>query len=181
MNLTPLFLPLEKASLLDPVSDTVATKLRSALDGSPVDGLLRGTFVGHPMHPILAYSAVGTWSSAVLLDLTGGNAEAARLLIGAGLIAAPTAIATGWATWSTLTREQRRVGLIHAGSNAVAAGLFAASYRRRSKAVNSTPDKTAKALALAGFTVAGVAGALGGHLGFNMGGGVAARAVAAGV
>lgn len=182
MNLTPLFQPLEKASFLDPVSNAVASKLRSALEGSPVDGLLRGTFVGHPMHPIMAYTSVGLWSSAVYLDLTGGAPDAARRLIGAGVLTAPTALVTGWATWSTLTSKQRRVGLFHASTNGVALGLFAASYRRRSKdPENTPPDSTSKALALAGFTIAGLGGALGGHLGYNMGGGVAARALPAGV
>lgn len=183
MNLTPLFHPLEKATFLDPVSDPVAGKLRSALEGTKVDGLLRGTFVGHPMHPIMAYSSVGLWTSAVFLDVTGGDSAAARRLIGAGLVTAPTALVTGWATWSTLNAEQRRVGLIHASTNAVALALFTASYRRRAKAADasSPPDTTSKALALAGFAVAGLGGALGGHLGYNMGAGVAARAFPAGV
>ncbi|MGB6181573.1 MAG: DUF2231 domain-containing protein [Rhodococcus sp. (in: high G+C Gram-positive bacteria)] len=182
MNLTTVFQPFEKASLLDSVSDPIASGLRSLLDGSPVDGLLRGTFIGHPMHPIMAYSSVGLWSSAVLLDLTGGNAAASQRLIGAGLVTAPTALATGWATWSTLNAEQRRVGLVHASTNAVALSLFAASYRRRAKAPTATaPDTTSKALALAGIAVASLGGALGGHLGFNMGAGVASRAKPAGV
>ncbi len=195
MDLTALFRPFEKASLLDRVSDPVAARLRSVLSDTPVDGLLRGTFVGHPMHPIMAYSSVGLWSSAVFLDVTGRSPDAARTLIGAGLVTAPTALATGWATWSTLTREQRRVGLVHASTNAVAIGLFTASYKRRAATAATAagvaveaapsavpePDATAKALALAGFAVAGLGGALGGHLGYNMGAGVSTRAVAAGV
>ena len=182
MNLTALFQPFEKASFLDPVSDAISGRLRSVLEGTPVDGLLRGTFVGHPMHPIMAYSSVGLWSSAVFLDLTGGNGAASRRLIGAGLVTAPTALVTGWATWSTLNEQQRRVGLVHAGTNAVALTLFAASYKRRAKdPVASPPDTTSKALALAGFAVAGLGGALGGHLGYNMGAGVSARALPAGV
>ncbi|MGA9871927.1 MAG: DUF2231 domain-containing protein [Rhodococcus sp. (in: high G+C Gram-positive bacteria)] len=182
MNLTAMFKPFENASILDPISDAVARKLRSVLDGSPIDGLLRGTFVGHPMHPIMAYSSVGLWTSAVYLDFAGTDGQAARRLIGAGLLTAPTALITGWATWSTLTEQQRRVGLVHASTNAVAIGLFAASYRRRAKdPANAAPDATSKALALAGFTVVGLGGALGGHLGYNMGGGVAARALPAGV
>ncbi|MGN7135012.1 DUF2231 domain-containing protein [Rhodococcoides corynebacterioides] len=185
MDLIALFRPFEKASLLDRVSDPVAARLRSVLSDTPVDGLLRGTFVGHPMHPIMAYSSVGLWSSAVFLDVTGRNPDAARTLLGTGLVTAPTALVTGWATWSTLTREQRRVGLVHASTNAVAIGLFAASYKRRAAAasteVEAAPDATAKALALAGVAVAGLGGALGGHLGYNMGAGVSTRAVAAGV
>ncbi|MFC7961859.1 DUF2231 domain-containing protein [Rhodococcoides kroppenstedtii] len=195
MDLTALFRPFEKASLLDRVSDPVAARLRSVLSDTPVDGLLRGTFVGHPMHPIMAYSSVGLWSSAVFLDVTGRSPDAARTLIGAGLVTAPTALATGWATWSTLTREQRRVGLVHASTNAVAIGLFTASYKRRAATAPTAPgvaveaapsavpepDATAKALALAGFAVASLGGALGGHLGYNMGAGVSTRAVAAGV
>jgi uncharacterized membrane protein len=181
MNLTALFEPAEEASILDPVSDAVASTLRSALDGTAVDGILRGTFIGHPIHPIAAYSTVGMWSSAVFLDLTGGSGDAARRLLGAGLVTAPAALITGWATWSTLTREQRRVGLIHASTNAVALGLFTASYRRRAKSPDSPADTRSKALALGGFAVAGIGGALGGHLGYNMGAGVAARAVPAGI
>lgn len=181
MNLTKAFDPFERAALLDPISDPLASRLRSILDGTPVDGLLRGTFIGHPLHPVMAYTTVGLWSSAVFLDITGGDDVAVRRLIGAGVLTAPTALVTGWATWSTLTREQRRVGLFHAGTNAAALGLFAASYRRRARTPHEPADTTSKALALAGFAVAGLGGVLGGHLGFSMGAGMSARAVPAGV
>ena len=42
MDLTALFRPFEKASLLERVSDPVAARLRSVLSDTPVDGLLRG-------------------------------------------------------------------------------------------------------------------------------------------
>lgn len=170
MNIASVFRITEKATFLDPVSDPLSRTLRKVLDGTAVDGLLRGEWLDHPVHPVAASATAGFWSGAVLLDVLGKNPDAARTLIGAGLVTAPTALITGWSDWSVLDSRQRRVGMIHAGTNVVALNLFLASYRRRAKDAEGTePDATAKALALGGVAMAGLGGALGGHLAYAMG------------
>jgi hypothetical protein len=91
--------------------------------------VLRGDWLGHAVHPLLTDLVLGTWTSASLLDLFGGteSSAAAQRLIGAGLLAVgPTAWA-GWAEWSAAGPRDQRVGLVHAVTNALAIGLYAAS------------------------------------------------------
>jgi hypothetical protein len=37
---------------------------------------LHGTWLGHPLHPMLVQAAAGTWLSASILDLSGGDDRA---------------------------------------------------------------------------------------------------------
>lgn len=154
-------LRLEGASALDAPVRAVEPLARTAF-GSGVRGyLLRGDWLGHAVHPLLTDVAVGSWLSAGFLDLLGGTrAEAAaRRLVGAGvLVAAPTAW-TGWAEWSTASVRDKRLGLVHAVTNGVAIGLYAASWlaRRRHRGGG-------RRLAFAGATAAGAGAYLGGHL-----------------
>lgn len=130
---------------------------------------LRGEWLGHALHPTLTDVAIGTWVSASVLDLFRGPdaAGAARMLVGAGvLVAGPTAW-TGWAEWSAVPARDKRVGLVHAVTNGVAIGVYAASWvaRRRGR------HRSGARLALAGAALSGFGAYLGGHL-------VAARGVA---
>jgi uncharacterized membrane protein len=133
--------------------------------------VLGGKWLGHPIHPALVMIPIGTWSSAVALDLAGHQPAAARRLIALGTAAAPAAIATGWSDWSTLNTVQRRVGLLHAGANATAVILFSLSYWRRKTAT----DAFARRTALLGLLAAGGGGAIGGHLVYRLGANVTAN------
>lgn len=156
---------LESASFLDGESNAINKVLKPALDRSAVGTLLRGGWIGHPIHPALVNVTVGAWTSAVVLDVFGRQSTAAKHLIGVGLVSAPATIATGWADWSTMNTRQRRVGLIHAGSNATGVFLFLGSYLRR----RTTTDVTSKALAVAGLAAVSVGGFIGGHLAYATG------------
>ncbi len=164
MTLPGVMNSLESASFLDKTSVAIKDLLKPALDGNPVGGLLRGSWIGHPIHPALVTVTVGAWTSAVVLDLTGRDTKAAQRLIGLGLVSAPATIATGWADWSTRGTRARRVGLIHAGSNAAGVFLFLGSYLRR----RTRTDGIATGLAVAGLAAAGVGGVIGGHLAYSV-------------
>ena len=69
---------------------------------------------------------------------------------------------------------QRRVGLIHALTNATGIALTVASFRRRRCAPESSTSSVA--LSLAGLGMIGVGGVLGGHLAYALGMGVSPRA-----
>ena len=75
---------------LDGPTKMLAKAVRSLKAPANVDEALSGTWLGHPVHPLLILLPMGSWTSAVLLDWLGGeDAEtAADLLIGAGLAAA---------------------------------------------------------------------------------------------
>lgn len=153
---------LEESSALDGAVDVLEPKIRSAFSVGPRSSFLRGEWLGHALHPLLTDVVLGTWSSATVLDLTGGpeSAAAAQRLVGTGLLAvAPTAW-TGWAEWSAAEPRDKRVGLVHAAVNGVAIGSYAASYAARRTGRHSTGAR----LALAGAAVSGLGAYLGAHL-----------------
>jgi nitrite reductase/ring-hydroxylating ferredoxin subunit len=158
---------------LDPVAEPIAKKVRDLLPGGPVKDALSGTFLGHALHPVMQLAPLGTWMSAVILDVIGGKeAESASdKLIGTGLLAAvPTAV-SGWSDYadSTVGSERvRRLGIVHAASNVTGIALFAGSLAARGSGARGR----GKLLALAGMGAVGVGGWLGGHLSYAEGVGV---------
>jgi nitrite reductase/ring-hydroxylating ferredoxin subunit len=164
---------LESASALDGPAKFIGKNVRNAIPHGPVKDALSGTWLGHALHPMLTDVVIGSFTSAMLLDWLGGDEDgrAAERLIGVGLAAyGPTAL-TGVNDWSdseVADDRVRRVGLVHAWTNAGAFWLFAASLKSR----RSGSRGRGKALALAGAGVLGAGGFLGGHLSFTRGVGV---------
>jgi uncharacterized membrane protein len=94
---------------------------------------LRGRSLGHALHPALTDLPIGFWTSAVVLDVVGGRkrADAAKRLVGLGVLSAvPTALA-GFADVPTLEPAKRRVAVVHAASNTIALFLFTKSWWAR--------------------------------------------------
>jgi len=153
-------------ALAGPASDAV----REALDRQPLKDVLSGTWLGHPLHPMLTDLPIGFWTSAFTLDLLGGRGaqRAATQLVGWGVLTAvPTAL-SGAADWGDTTGRPRRVGLVHAAANTTALACYTASWiaRRRGRHWRGV------AFGLAGATAATVGGYLGGHLLQSLGVGV---------
>ncbi len=159
---------LEQARVLDPVGDKLADAVQAATRPQGVRDFLHGTWLGHPLHPVLVQAPVGAFISAAVLDLIPGGRKAATTLIGFGTAAAVPAMAAGLMDWSTMTKDRRRVGLVHAAANTVALGLYIASLNAR---FSGRPMR-GKALAFAGLSVAGGSAYLGGHLSYAQGGGM---------
>ncbi len=136
----------------------------------PVKDALSGTWLDHPLHPMLTDLPIGFWTSAWVLDIVGGerDRDAARRLVGAGVLCALPAALTGAADWSDTEGASRRVGVVHAIVNSSALVLYAGSWiaRRRGR------DRQGVALSWAGATFATVGGFLGGHLVAALGVGV---------
>jgi uncharacterized membrane protein len=146
--------------------DDLVDRLRpwgAALVADPVRrDLLRGIPAGHAVHPPLTDVPIGLWTAASVLDLVGGEQSrpAARRLIGLGILVALPAAVTGLAEWTGATREEQRVGVVHAAVNVGALSLYVMSWRARRK----EHHRRGTLLALAGAGSAGVGGFLGGHL-----------------
>jgi nitrite reductase/ring-hydroxylating ferredoxin subunit/uncharacterized membrane protein len=159
---------LEQARSLDPVSD----RLRAAVDALArpqfLRDLLHGTWLGHSLHPVLVQLPVGSFVSAAILDLLPGRRRAATTLIAVGAAAVAPAAAAGLLDWSQMSRDRRRVGLVHASANAVAAGLYGASLLARLRG----RTMRGRALGFAGLSVIGLGAYLGGHLSYALGAGV---------
>ncbi|GAA3344209.1 DUF2231 domain-containing protein [Amorphoplanes nipponensis] len=122
---------LEQASALDAVSDRLQGVVQSVIKSRRLRDLLHGTWLGHPLHPVLVQLPVGAFMSAAVLDALPGQDRAATTLIAVGTAGATPAIAAGFVDWSSLSRDQRRVGLVHATANTVALGLYAGSLAAR--------------------------------------------------
>jgi len=160
-------------SLLDAPGKTIAKAVRSGLGPGTLKDMLSGVWMGHALHPLLTDVVIGSWTSANLLDLLGGEDtdEAAQRLIAVGIAAYPAVAVTGlvdWADGEPVGDEVRRVGLVHAALNAVALWLYVGSLVSRRKGKRGQ----GVALALAGSAWMGAAGHLGGHLAFRLGQGV---------
>ena len=153
---------LEDATALDRAVSAVEPLIQAGFGSGTRASVLRGEWLGHAVHPRLTAVVLGTWTSASVLDLVGGadSSASAQRLIGTGLLAAAPTAWTGWSEWSAAGPREKRVGLVHAVTNAVAIGVYAASWVARSRGRHGTGVR----LALAGAAVSGVGGYLGGHL-----------------
>jgi nitrite reductase/ring-hydroxylating ferredoxin subunit/uncharacterized membrane protein len=136
----------------------------------PVKDALSGTWLDHPLHPMLTDLPIGFWTSAWMLDIIGDerDRDAARRLIGAGVLSALPAALAGAADWSDTEGRSRRVGMVHAVANSSALALYTGSWiaRRRGRYARGV------ALSWAGAAFATVGGYLGGHLIATLGVGV---------
>src|SRR4051794_4298650 len=107
---------LEYVEALDSVADPVADQVSKLLPPGPVKDALSGTWLGHPLHPLLITVPIGAWLSANVLDLVGGkkSRKAADRLVGIGLLAALPTAAAGASDWADTTAGAKRVGIVHA-------------------------------------------------------------------
>jgi nitrite reductase/ring-hydroxylating ferredoxin subunit/uncharacterized membrane protein len=147
----------------------------SALRPQALKDVLHGTWLGHPLHPVLVQVPVGSWISAGLLDAVPRLRPAATMLIGTGLVAAVPAALTGAADWSEQETAVRRLGAIHASLNTVASGLYVGSLVARAKGRGGL----GRLLSYAGLGVASGSAAIGGHMSYAQASGASHSATAA--
>jgi uncharacterized membrane protein len=157
----------EGAQALDGPATGLTRLLRGPAE-STIGGLVRGRWLGHPLHPLAVTVPVGAWLCSAAFDLIPGQQETARRLVAAGLLATPPTVLLGLADYAELDTRQRRVGLVHAAGNAAATALFGASYLARTRGHTAR----GKLLGALGLAAASAAGALGGHLAYAQGAGV---------
>jgi len=162
---------IEQIEALDALAEPLQKGVRSAVpQESTLKDLLSGTWLGHPLHPPLTDVVIGSWTSALLLDLLGGDAgeEAADRLVAAGVLAAVPTAAAGLSDWAELRGGDRRVGTVHALGNTAALVLHALSFAAR----KSGNRQRGVALSALGVVSASFSAWLGGHLSFGKGVGV---------
>jgi uncharacterized membrane protein len=164
---------IEHADVLDGTAEAIQRAGRAVLGNGPVRRLLTGVPIGHPLHPALVAVPIGSWLSASVLDLTGGDRTAARRLIAFGCLTALPTAAAGAADWLDTAGPERRVGLVHAALNDLALVIYLMSWRSRRRGHRSS----GAALALIGTGALAASGWLGGHLAYSRGVGVELPAV----
>lgn len=129
-----------------PVVGEVGSKVAGAVHQAVLDGgeptrmvadFLHGTWLGHPLHPVLTDITIGGWMLGAAFDAVGvlGKDEFARrvgdrLTALGTATAVPTAI-TGLADYSTMPNSAATPATLHALLNSVGVGLYALSLRDR--------------------------------------------------
>lgn len=161
--LTDRIVAVEQADELDVLVQPVQQTTRQVLPPGGARDALHGTWLGHPLHPLLVQLPIGCWVSAAALDLLPGGEPYARRLIGLGLLASGPTAAAGANDWSELHPPQLRVGLLHGAVNLAAAGAYALSLAARA----SGRTRLGRLLGFAGLGTVAVGGLLGGHLAYR--------------
>ena len=98
--------------------------------------LLNGTWLGHPLHPVITDVPVTAWVITAVFDVIwlispttfAWAARGAEVTVVIGLLGALGAIVTGLTDWSDTYGAERRVGLDHALFNATATILYLVSF-----------------------------------------------------
>jgi nitrite reductase/ring-hydroxylating ferredoxin subunit/uncharacterized membrane protein len=164
---------LARDTRLDALADVVQPVVQRALDGDPlrkaIGDLLHGTWLGHPLHPLVTDIPIGAWTVGAFADLLalGGDERAAFAGDAATAIGVAGAFASalsGWAEWSDTKDDPRRLGIAHAACNGAAVTLYLGSL-----ALRATKRRGAATIAaLLGYACVGAGGYLGGELSYGM-------------
>jgi nitrite reductase/ring-hydroxylating ferredoxin subunit/uncharacterized membrane protein len=170
MGAHELVVGLGRVAPLDRVAKPLADAVSRVLPRGLVKDALSGTWLGHPLHPMLTDIPIGSFTSATLLDLLAGRGAepAADILVGIGVAASLPTAAAGMSDWADTYGPDQRIGVVHAASNVAGIALYAASLlaRRRGNRGAGT------SLGLLGMGVLTLGGYLGGHLSYARGIGV---------
>lgn len=138
---------------------------------------LNGTWLGHPLHPLITDIPLASWVVTAVFDLiwliahVTWAAPAALVTLIVGVLSALAAAVTGLTDWSDTYGSERRVGLNHALFNTLALLLYVLSGVLR---LFAGPGDTlvAALLGFLGLVSVGYAGYLGGEMVFTKGTGV---------
>lgn len=162
-------------TLGDPVQKYIGSLFSNGGDtGRQVKNLLNGTWLGHPLHPVLTDVPVGAWTTTLVLDTVAAMQDddsmrsAADITLAVGLAAAAGAAVTGLTDWSDTYGDERKVGLLH-GLTMLASVL---SYTASLTARLSGARGTGVALANTGFALLSAGAYLGGDEVYDIGYGV---------
>jgi nitrite reductase/ring-hydroxylating ferredoxin subunit/uncharacterized membrane protein len=138
--------------------------------GRAVKNFLHGTWLGHPLHPVLTDVPIGAWTTALVFDALDAGSHGwpwqrtvrrgADDAILVGIVGALGAAVAGVTDWQHTDGKARRTGLAHAMLNTIALGLYAGSLLMRRRGARGA----GRTLAGAGFGVMLASAYLGGRL-----------------
>jgi len=166
---------IERQEWMAPVEDALQRAVAAAFKaggvaGRAVKNFLHGTWLGHPLHPVLTDVPIGAWTTALVFDtLDAGSTgwpwqQTARRraddAIVVGIVGAVGAALAGLTDWQHTDGKARRTGLAHAALNTLALGLYTGSLVMRKRGARGA----GRSLALAGLGVMGASAWLGGRL-----------------
>lgn len=170
MGIRDLIRPLQNWEALDPAGEWLSGKVSQLLGSGALKSVLSGTWLGHPLHPVLTDLPIGALTAAAVIDVLGGEGGASTTdtLTALGLLGvAPTAL-SGLSDWADTVGTERRLGMIHALANVGASTLYLAALLSR----RSGNRAVARLFSVAGLGALSAGGYVGGHLVFARGIGV---------
>lgn len=167
----PIVQAIDRQQWLDPAADTIQSAVAGTFQsagtaGQKIKDALNGTWLGHPLHPVMTDIPIGAWTVALVLDAMDTSCRSAALARGAkisvavGLAGAAGSAITGLADWSDIDGRPRKVGLLHGLLNVTATVLYTTSLLKR----GGRSRGAARAFAYAGFAVVCASAWLGGTL-----------------
>jgi nitrite reductase/ring-hydroxylating ferredoxin subunit/uncharacterized membrane protein len=133
---------MERMTPVAEAGEKVARRIHEAVleGGEPtrrIADTLHGTWLGHPLHPLLTDVTIGAWLMGAVFDAIGeigdddeARAAADRLTLIGTLSAGPTA-ASGLVDYSAAPKPALTPGLLHALLNYAGVGLFTMSLYDR--------------------------------------------------
>ena len=156
---------IENFNRIDTVANPLAHTVHESLEQvEPLKTFLNGSWLGHPLHPVLTDIPVGAWTAAMVLDASAGTRgdagyeRATETAIAVGLAGAAGAAITGLTDWSDTDGGTRRLGLVHGLVNLTATSFYVASLlarRRGQQAAGRSYSAVGYVLMLAGAYLGG--------------------------
>ena len=160
----------ERQEWLEPLAERLQRAVIAAYEvggerGRRIRDWLHGTWLGHPLHPVLTDVPLGAWTVTAVLDLFGNHRSSVRnraadTALGVGLAGAVGAAVNGLTDWQHTSDDDRRAGLVHGMLNGSATLLYALSLAFRMHG----DRRAGRATAGVGFALVLGAAYLGGHL-----------------
>lgn len=146
---------------LDILGDPLNAAASAVQRPAPLGNVLRGTYMGSPMHPGVVWIPTGLGLAAGLLSLRSSTHRSARSMVLVALLTTPVAAMTGLAEAASIRKRGRRIAALHAAANAVGSGLQAMSV------ITAKEGKVSRPWLFAGLAVQSLAAMWGRHLAYN--------------
>lgn len=162
---------IERQDWIDKISDPVHTGVDAFYRslggiGKKIENFLNGTWLGHPLHPVLTDIPTGSFTTAVVLDVmestTGKKAygKGADIALAVGVAGGVASAVSGLTDWHYLGKKRRRFGMIHALLNITSLVFYSGSLALR----GSKKRSAGRWMAYTGYALTTVAAYLGGDL-----------------
>jgi hypothetical protein len=112
-----------KSKLVKRISGPIDSILNRCFQTTPLRPIklfLNGSWLGHPLHPLLTDIPVGAWTLTLLFDLVGlifhlpQLGIASSIAAAVGIAAALGAAAAGLMDWMDIDPAEKSVGAVHA-------------------------------------------------------------------
>lgn len=164
-----------QAAWADPLGDLMQRIFRTIYGPFPaLRDFLHGTWLGHPVHPMITDIPIGAFIVAFVLDIVGPfPSAAATWAIAIGFVSMLAAALAGYADYIDLDGTSKRVGSLHSTAMLLAAVLYFVSLGTRLGWWGPLDVGASSALAIwtssVGLLLVLVGGYLGGELVFNLG------------